>query len=97
MSLLRAAAEISLSSIASSSLYVGLITLAILGIDDGPTVEVGGRPRAAVSGVDPPGLGVGGGRRENQSETDGAHPAYGTRGGRRFQHLGTLLRLTTVR
>ena len=51
MSLLRAAAEISLSSIASSSLYVGLITLALLGLDDGPKVEVEDRPRAAVSVV----------------------------------------------
>ncbi len=51
MSLLRAAAEISLSSIASSSLYVGLISLAILGLDDGPKVEVEDRPRAAVSVV----------------------------------------------
>ena len=49
MSLLRAAAEISLSSIASSSLYVGLISLAILGLDDGPKVEVEDRPRAAAS------------------------------------------------
>jgi hypothetical protein len=51
MSLLRAAAELSISSIASTSLYVGLITLALIGIDDGPRVEVEERPRAAVSVV----------------------------------------------
>jgi hypothetical protein len=69
MSLLRAAAEISLSSIASSSLYVGLITLAILGIDDGPTVEVEDRPRAAVSVVYLPELVVDG------EETETSAPA----------------------
>jgi hypothetical protein len=51
MSLLRAAAELSTSSIASTSLYVGLITLALIGLDDGPRVEVEDRPRAAVSVV----------------------------------------------
>ncbi|MEY3210284.1 MAG: hypothetical protein RIT28_765 [Pseudomonadota bacterium] len=51
MSLLRAAAELSISSVASTSVYIGLITLALIGIDDGPTVEVEERPRAAVSVV----------------------------------------------
>ena len=51
MSLLRAAAEISVSSIASTSLYIGLIAMAVIGIDNGPIVEVEDHPRAAVSVV----------------------------------------------
>ncbi|MCK6523992.1 PDZ domain-containing protein [Myxococcota bacterium] len=44
MSLLRAAAELSASTFAASSFYVGLLTLALIGVQPGPVVEVEERP-----------------------------------------------------
>lgn len=44
MSLLRAAAELSISTVASTSLYVGLLALGLIGLDAGPTVDVQERP-----------------------------------------------------
>lgn len=51
MSLLRAAAELSASTFAASSLYVGLLTLALIGVQPGPVVEIEERPHTSYAVV----------------------------------------------